>query len=89
VSEDKDMEDDGGRQHIAKITTELAEALAANSVVIKLQTGRQIAGTVEGFSIRRKEGKKGDVNWSGNIKVQTDPGLLEIDCLTIDSLAPE
>ncbi|HEX4080744.1 MAG TPA: hypothetical protein VHX61_17930 [Rhizomicrobium sp.] len=83
------MEDDNGRQQIAKITAELAEALTASSVVIKLQTGRQIAGVVEGFSIRRKEGKKGDVNWSGNIRVQTDPGVLQIDCLTIDSLTPE
>jgi translation initiation factor IF-1 len=83
-----DDDENGGAdvEHIAKITGALAEALSAESVRVKLQSGREISGTVAGFSIRKKESRKGDVSWSGSVKIQTEPGVLQIDCLDIQSI---
>jgi hypothetical protein len=89
MSEDDDNADSGDVQHISRVLGELAKAIVAETVVVKLQNGREIVGPIEGISIRKKTSKKGDVNWSGNIRIQTDPGVLEIDCLTIDLLSPK
>lgn len=84
----EDDENEGADvEHIGQITRALAEALTAETVCVKLRSGREILGRIAGFAIRRKESKKGDVSWSGNIKVQTEPGLLQIDCHDIETMA--
>ena len=87
MSEDTDDADDV--RLIAKIGNEVAKALGASSVNVKLLNGGKIAGSIAGFSIRKRGGKKGEASWSGNVRIQTDPGVLEIDCLTIESIAPD
>jgi hypothetical protein len=90
MSEDEDDDSGSGDvEHISRVMGELAQAIVAEVVVVKLQNGREIVGPIDGFSVRKKTSKKGDVNWSGNIRIQTDPGVLQIDCLTIDSLSPK
>jgi len=88
MSEDDDENGSDDAEHIGRIVGELAEAIAGEKLVVKLQNGREIVGPMEGFSVRKKTSKKGEVNWSGNIKIETDTGVLQIDCMTIDSLAP-
>ena len=57
MSED---EEDGGAdvEHIGQITSALAEALAAETVSVKLRSGREIVGRVAGFSIRKKKARR-------------------------------
>jgi len=88
MSEDDDENGSDDAEHIGRIVGELAEAIAGEKIVVKLQNGREIVGPMEGFSVRKKTNKKGAVSWSGNIKIETDTGVLQIDCMTIDSLAP-
>jgi hypothetical protein len=85
--DDEDGSDDVG--HVSRILSELANAVAAENIAVKLQNGRQIVGPIEGFSVRKKTNKKGNVSWSGNLRVQTDPGVLQIDCMTIDAIEPK
>jgi hypothetical protein len=87
MSENTDETDDVLR--IANIGIEVANALGASTVNVKLLNGGKIAGSIAGFSIRKRGGKKGEASWSGNVRVLTDPGVLEIDCLTIESIAPD
>jgi len=44
-----------------------------------------------GFTIRKKQAKGEDTpaSWAGNVRVQTAPGVLDVHCLTIDSLTPK
>jgi hypothetical protein len=79
------MDNDGGVEQISAIMSELAEALGSETITVKLQNGREIVGPVLGFSVRRKE-RKGDISWSGTVRIQIDPGELEIDCQTIEKV---
>jgi len=88
MPEAKEAMSDSGR--IAKIGNEIGEALGAEEVTVKLLNGDEIAGSLVGYSIRKKPGKGGKepqpASWAGNIKIQTGPGVLEVDCLTIESI---
>jgi hypothetical protein len=76
----------GDVEQIAEIMSGLAAVLDAEKIVVKLHGGREIVGPVLGFSLKRKD-RKGEVTWSGSVRVQIEPGELEIDCMTIDSVA--
>lgn len=78
--------DNGGADQIAEIVSQLAEALDAGSITVKLQNGREIVGPVLGFSVKRRE-KKGEVSWLGSVRIQVDTGELEIDCHTIEEVS--
>jgi hypothetical protein len=73
--------------HVAGLGGDLASALKADSVQVKLANGREVVGTLAGFSVRRKE-KKGDVSWSGSVKIETDTGVLQVEFGAIASVAP-
>lgn len=75
----EDSEDVG---QLAKILREVADALSANAIKVKLLSGKEIVGPIGGITVLRKEGKKG-VRWSGTVRVQTEPGVLAIECDTI------
>ena len=81
-----DMENGGDVEHIAAIMSGLAKVLSANSIAAKLQNGREIVGPVMGFSLKRKE-KKGEVSWSGSVRIQIDTGELAVDCQTIEKIS--
>jgi len=80
------MDDDEDGEQIAAILSGLAKALDADSIVVKLQNGREIVGPFLGFSLKRKE-KKGDVSWAGNVRIQIDSGELAVDCQTIEKIS--
>jgi hypothetical protein len=73
-------------EHIAGLGGELANALKAESVQVTLANGREVVGTLESFGVRRKE-KKGEVSWSGSIRIQTDTGVLQIEFGAIRAIA--
>jgi hypothetical protein len=77
----------GDRDRIARLAVEIAAVLDAPSVTVKLQNGGDVVGSFAGFGIRKRESKKGEASWIGNVRIQTDPGVLEIDCLTVESIA--
>jgi len=85
MSDDEDENGNGDVEHIGRIVAEVAKAIAAGTVAVKLQNGREIVGTIDGLAIRSKV-KKDDVTWSGSIKVRTEPGVLQIDVLTVDAV---
>jgi hypothetical protein len=82
-------EDAGEFERIAKIGNDVGSVLGADTVRVKLLNGGEIVGGLVGFAIRKKEGRRGgESTWSGNVRLQTDPGELQIDCLTIESITP-
>jgi hypothetical protein len=87
MSDDDDENGNVDAEHIGRITGEIAKAIAAGTVALKLESGREIVGTIEGFAIRSKV-KKDDVIWSGNIKIRTEPGVLQVDVLTVEAVTP-
>ena len=73
-------------EHIAELGGDLVNALKAASVKVTLANGREVVGTLESFGVRRKE-KKGDVSWSGSVRLQTDAGVLQIEFGAIRAVA--
>ena len=88
MADEDDENGNGDAGHIGRIMGEVAKVIAAETVVIKLQNGREIVGTVEGLAVRSRV-KKEDVTWSGNIKIRTEPGVLQIDLLTVEAVTPK
>jgi hypothetical protein len=86
-----DTEDTDDLEHIEKIGGEVVGAFGADTVVVTLSNGGKITGSIVGFTMRKKTGKKGakakPPSYTGNVSVQTDPGVLDIDCLTIASVS--
>jgi len=62
-------------------------AFSANKVVVKLLNGGKIEGSIVGFNLKKiaAKGKK-PAGCRANVSIQTDPGVLEIDCLTVASV---
>jgi len=75
-------------ERITKIGNEIGRALDAGAVTVRLLSGGEIEGGMVGFNIRKKAAKGEDTpaSWVGSVRIQTAPGVLEIDCLTIDSI---
>jgi len=85
----QEPQDEGEVERLAKIGNEACEALSAETVTVKLIAGGEIVGSLVGLSLQKKGGKKGEASWSGSVKIQTDPGVLQIDCLTVESITPD
>ena len=87
------MSDGGDTEQIAKIGKAIVETLDAEAVIVRLLNGGEIAGAIVGYALRKKPGKAGKkpqpANWAGNVRIQTEPGVLEVDCLTIESITPK
>ena len=81
-----DADNDDNVEHLAKIISELSDVLAEGSATVKLQGGRKIVGPILGLSLKRKE-KKGNVTWTGSLRVQIDTGDLDVNFDTIESIA--
>jgi hypothetical protein len=79
-------------EQIAKIGNEMMSALAADTVVVNLKDGKKITGAITGFKVSKKPATKGKkakpASGRGSVSIQIEPGTLEIDCLTIESIAP-
>jgi hypothetical protein len=85
-----DDDEEGGFEQIEKIGNEVVGALSADKVVVKLLNGGKIEGTIAGFSVKKRPAKgKKPASCHASVSIQTDPGVLEIDCATIESVESE
>jgi hypothetical protein len=80
-------------EKVATIGNEVMAALQADRVVVKLLAGNRIIGSIVSFTVRRKaatEGKKPKpASCRGTVSIQITPGVLEVDCTTIESITVE
>jgi hypothetical protein len=90
-----EADDDNSVEQIAKIGAQALKALDSDDVVVKLQNGDEIEGTIVSFVVRKRVAKKAGKGKGGkgkgggcigNVSVQISHGVLEIDCLTIESI---
>ena len=85
-----DDDEEAGFEHIEKIGEEVVAALGADKVVVKLLNGSKIEGSISGFSVKKRPAKgKKPASCHASLSIQTEPGVLEIDCATIESVASE
>ena len=86
--EDEDDDDNGtgDPESLADLGAQILKALDSESVAVKLQNGKTVTGTMVGFSIKRKS-RKGNVSWNGRLNVETESGVLAMDCANIASIA--
>jgi hypothetical protein len=75
-------------EQIADIGNEVMDVLNEEGIVVKLRDGDKITGSLVGFSVKKKPGKKEgkEATCSASISVQTKQGVLQIDCETVDSV---
>jgi sorbitol-specific phosphotransferase system component IIA len=76
---------DDGETDLAELGSQVLEILDDETVIVTLRNGKTVEGSPASF-IMRKKAKKGDVSWSGRLSVETDSGVLEMDCGTIVSV---
>lgn len=83
---DEDDDDDNeDSESLADLGAQIFKALDSQSVTVKLQNGKTVAGKMTAFSMKRKE-RKGNVTWSGRLNVETESGVLAMDCSNIASV---
>jgi hypothetical protein len=79
----EDADDDGA--DLADLGSQVLGVLDAEAVVVTLHNGKTVEGSPTNFSLRKKT-RKGTVSWNGNLSVETDSGVLEMDCSNIVSV---
>jgi hypothetical protein len=76
--------DDDGTE-LAELGSQVLDILDDETVIVTLQNGKVVEGSLVNFSLKKKT-RKGDASWSGNLSVETDSGVLAMDCATIASV---
>jgi hypothetical protein len=76
--------DDDGTE-LAELGSQVLDILDDDTVIVTLQNGRVVEGSLVNFSLKKKT-RKGDASWNGNLSVETDSGVLAMDCATIASV---
>jgi hypothetical protein len=79
------MEDDDDVAELARLGSQVLKVLEAEAVVVTLHNGKVVEGSAANFSLRKKT-RKGEVSWNGRFSVETDSGVLEMDCSNIASV---
>jgi hypothetical protein len=80
------MEESGeDLDHLAKLGRQILGVLDSDDIAVSLQNGKVVEGSATNFSVRKKT-RKGETSWSGSFSVETDSGVLEMDCSTIVSV---
>jgi hypothetical protein len=78
-----DADDDG--TDLAELGSQILKVLDEEAVIVTLSNGKVVEGSAVSFILRKKT-KKGAASWNGNFSVETDSGVLEMDCTTIASV---
>jgi len=79
-------ESDGDAAELAELGSQVFGALDAEAVVVTLHSGKVVKGSLASLVVKKKT-KKDTVSWSGKLSVETDSGVLEMDCGTVKSIA--
>jgi len=85
------MEDDNSGDDVAAVAglgSQVLEVLEVDAVAVTLHNGKSVEGSLASFVLRKKT-KKGEVSWGGKLSVETDSGVLEMDCSNIASVKPK
>ena len=83
------MADAGGDgADLAELGSQVLEILDSDTVIVTLRNGKVVEGSAVNFLLKKKT-RKGDVSWNGNFSIETDSGVLEMDCATIASVKPK
>lgn len=80
-----DDEDDFDVAAVAKLGSQVLKALDAENILVTLQNGKIVEGSLASFSLRKRE-RKGNVSWNGKLSVEIDTGVLDIDIANIESV---
>ena len=80
-----DSDDDAA--DLAELGSKVLEALDAESVVVTLHNGKVVKGSLTSLMLKKKT-KKDTVSWNGKLSVETDSGVLEMDCANVESVKP-
>lgn len=78
-----DAGDDG--TDLAELGLQVLDILDDETILVTLHNGKVVEGSPASFSMRKKT-KKGTSSWKGNLSVETDSGVLDMDCATIASV---
>jgi hypothetical protein len=88
-ADDNEGDGDDFQERAEAIAREVVAAMVAGNAEVTLSEGGEVAGTIESFTVRKKENKKGKVNWAGSVKIQMEHGLLDVDLLKVGSVTPK
>jgi hypothetical protein len=75
-----------GADHLAKLGGQILKVLDSESIAVSLQNGNVVEGSPARFSLRKKT-RKGEGSWEGSFSVETDSGVLDMDCGSIVSVS--
>ena len=78
------MADDDGSD-LAEMGSQVLDVLDEETVVVTLGNGKVVEGSAVSFVLRKKT-KKGEASWNGHLSVETDSGVLDMDCASITSI---
>jgi hypothetical protein len=73
---------------VVGVGSQVLEVLEAETVTVALQNGNIVEGSFVSFTLRRRA-RKGEQSLSGKLSVETDSGVLEMDCSNIASVKPK
>ena len=80
-----DADDDAAE--LAELGSEVLKALDAEAVVVTLHNGKVVKGSLESLVLKKKT-KRDAVSWGGKLSVETDSGVLQMDCANVQSIKP-
>jgi hypothetical protein len=79
---------DDDAAELAELGSEVLKALDAEAVVVTLRNGKVVKGSLASLVLRKRK-KKDAVSWNGKLSVETDSGVLEMECANVQSIKPE
>jgi hypothetical protein len=80
-----DAENDAAE--LAELGFQVLKALEAEAVVVTLHNGKVVKGSLASLALKKRT-RKDTVSWNGKLSVETDSGVLEMDCANVKSLTP-
>ena len=81
------MKDSGkSSAELAELASHVIEALDAPAIVVTLQNSKVVKGSLTSLVLKKKKKKKGAASWGGKLSVETDSGVLEMDCASVTSV---
>ena len=79
-------ESDDNPAELAELGSQVLDALDAETVVVTLHNGQVVKGALEALVLRKRT-RKDTVSWTGRLSVETDAGVLEMDCANVKSVS--
>ena len=80
-----ESENGTGVAGLVKLCSQILKVLYAEGVFVTLRNDKVVEGTPNSFALRKRT-KREEVSWSGRFSVETDSGVLEMDCSNIKTV---